>query len=175
MLFADCRTAEDVRKCVQSVKLIPQGGINGYQMGRVTGYGRVRGKPTTLSDYVEFIDKIIIAIMIESESLVDDIEEALSVPGIDMVQFGPSDSISTDHPGEGYKNTQISEARERSYQVAKRRGIGIRSECSIDEMQKWIDLDCKDFCIGWDTATINAWAQSTGNAIREKLVNNKLL
>jgi 2-keto-3-deoxy-L-rhamnonate aldolase RhmA len=32
------------------------------------------------------IDEIVIAIMIENKSLVDDIEEVLAIPGIDMVQ-----------------------------------------------------------------------------------------
>ncbi len=54
------------------------------------GYGIVRGQSVTLSDYVRFIDEIVIAIMIETESLVNEIEDALSVPGIDMVQFGPA-------------------------------------------------------------------------------------
>jgi len=170
MLFADCRTTEDVRKCVQSVKLIPQGGINGVQYGRVMGYGMVRGQPVTLQDYVKHIDDIVIAVMIETKTLADDIEEALSVPGIDMIQFGPSDfSVSIGRPGEGYRNMQITEAMERSYQAAKRKGIRIRAECSLEEMQKWIDLGCRDFCIGSDTGTIGAWAQNTGKAIRETL------
>jgi len=176
MLFADCRTAEDVRRCVQSVKLIPQGGINGVQYGRVMGYGIVRGHPVTLADYAKFIDEIVIVIMIETESLVDEIEDALSVPGIDMVQFGPSDfSVSIGRPGEGYKNAQITEAMERSYQGAKRKGIRIRAECSVEDMQRWMDLGCLDFCIGSDTATISAWAQNTGKAIREKLREANLL
>jgi len=176
MLFADCRAAEDVRKCVESVKLIPQGGINGMQYGRVMGYGTVGGQSVTLQDYVKFIDDIVIAIMIETQTLADDIEEALSTPGIDMVQFGPSDfSIAIGHPGEGYRNAQITEAMERSYQAAKRRGIRIRAECSVEEMQKWIDLGCKDFCIGSDTATISTWARSTGKAIRDTLTKAHLL
>jgi 4-hydroxy-2-oxoheptanedioate aldolase len=161
-----------VEKSVQSVKLIPQGGINGYQMGRVTGYGQVRGQKTSLVDYVKHIDEIVIAIMIENQSLVDDIEEILAIPGIDMVQFGPADySISIGHAGEGYKNTQISDAMERSYQAAKRKGIRIRAECIVDEMQKWIELGCRDFCIGSDTGTISSWAQNTGKTIRNTLVN----
>ncbi|MEM2112261.1 MAG: 2,4-dihydroxyhept-2-ene-1,7-dioic acid aldolase, partial [Candidatus Bathyarchaeia archaeon] len=79
MLFADCRTVEDVKQCVRSVKLIPQGGINGIQYGRVMGYGTVRGQPVTLADYVKYIDDIVIAIMVETKTLADDIEEALSV------------------------------------------------------------------------------------------------
>jgi 4-hydroxy-2-oxoheptanedioate aldolase len=170
MLFADCRTTQDVKKCVQSVKLIPQGGINGVQYGRVMGYGTVRGKPVTLQDYVRHIDEIVIAIMIETKSLADDIEEALSMPSIDMIQFGPSDySVSIGRAGEGYRNAEITEAMERSYQVAKRKGIRIRAECGVEDMQKWIDLGCRDFCIGSDTGTIGAWAQNTGKTIRETL------
>jgi len=175
MLFADCRTTEDVKQCVRSVKLIPQGGVNGVQFGRVMGYGCVRGQPITLADYVNHIDEIVIAVMIETKSLADDIEEALSYPGIDMVQFGPGDfSVSMGHPGEGYKNLQITEAMERCYQVAKRRGIRIRAECTVEEMQKWIDLGCKDFCIGSDTDTIARWAQKTGYAIKDTLNRNKI-
>jgi len=170
MLFADCRSADDVRKCVQSVKLIPQGGVNGVQYGRVMGYGTVRGQTVTLADYVKFIDEIVIAIMVETKTLADDIEEALSIPGIDMIQFGPSDySISIGHPGEGYRNPQITEAMEKCYQAARRRGIRIRAECTVEDMQKWIDLGCRDFCIGSDTATMAAWARNTGRAIRENL------
>jgi 4-hydroxy-2-oxoheptanedioate aldolase len=176
MLFADCRTSEDIRKCVQSVKLIPQGGINGLQYGRVMGYGIVRGQRVTLSDYVKFIDALVIGIMIETKTLADDIEEALSMPGIDMVQFGPSDfSISINHPGEGYKNPEITEAMERSYQAARRRGIRIRAECTVEEMDKWLDLGCRDFCIGSDTNTISMWAQNTGKAIKETLRKKNLI
>jgi 4-hydroxy-2-oxoheptanedioate aldolase len=176
MLFADCRTTEDVRRCVQSVKLIPQGGINGLQHGRVMGYGIVRGQRVTLSDYVKFIDDIVIAIMIETKTLSDDIEEALSIPGIDMIQFGPNDfSISINRPGEGYKNAEITEAMERSYQAAKRRGIRVRAECTVEEMEKWLDLGCRDFCIGSDTSTISTWAQNTGRAIKETLRKKKLM
>ena len=175
MLFADCRTADDVKKCVQSVKLIPQGGFNGYQIGRVMGYGTVNGRPVTLADYVKHIDEIVIAVMIETKSLADDIEEALSVPGIDMVQFGPSDfSISVGRPGAGYADAEITEAMERTYQVAKRRNIRIRAECDVEDMQKWIDLGCKDFCIGSDTTTIASWAQRNGRIIREKIDAAKL-
>jgi 2-keto-3-deoxy-L-rhamnonate aldolase RhmA len=176
MLFADCRTTEDVKHCVRSVKLIPQGGVNGVQYGRVMGYGTVMGHPVTLEEYVKYIDEIVIAIMIETKTLADDVEEALSTPGIDMIQFGPSDfSVSIDHPGEGYRNSQITEAMERCYQVAKNKGIRIRAECSVDDMQKWIDLGCSDFCIGSDTGTINAWANNAGKTIRNKLIEAKLL
>ena len=176
MLFADCRTVDDVKNCVQSVKLIPQGGINGVQYGRVMGYGYVKGQPVTLADYVKHIDEIVIAIMIETKTLADDIEEALSVPGIDMIQFGPSDfSISIGRPGDGYKNLQITEAMERSYSAAKRKGIRIRAECSVEEIQKWIELGCKDFCIGSDTGTMSAWARNTGKEIRDMLAKTKLL
>jgi 2-keto-3-deoxy-L-rhamnonate aldolase RhmA len=176
MLFADCRTVDDVKKCVGSVKLIPQGGIDGLQSGRMMGYGTVKGRRVTLEDYVKYIDDIVIAIMIETKSLADVIEEALSVSGIDMVQFGPSDfSISIGRPGKGYEDAQIAQALKRSYEVAKSKGIRIRAECNVEDMQKWIDMGCKDFSIGTDTQTISAWARNTGKAIRENLAKGNLL
>ena len=93
-----------------------------------------------------------------------------------MVQFGPADfSISIGRPGTGYGNPQIKEAMESSYQTAKRKGIRIRAECNVEDMQEWIDRGCKDFCIGSDTRTIAAWAQNTGKTIKETLRKADLL
>ena len=42
-------------------------------------------------EYVEAMDDAVIALMIEKKGAVDNLEEVLSVKGIDMVQFGPGD------------------------------------------------------------------------------------
>jgi hypothetical protein len=42
-------------------------------------------------------------------------------------------------------------------------------------MEKWMELGCIDFCIGTDTATIRAWAETTGRAVKEKLRRANLL
>jgi len=176
ILFTDCATPEDVRKCVRSVKLIPQGGTNGLQLGRNWGYGiAVRGRPVTTAEYVKFIDDIVILFMIETKTLADDIEEALSVPGIDMIQFGPGDySVAIGQPGERYKSAQITEAMERCNLAAKRKGIRFRCE-DEDQVQAWINMGCKDFCLGSDARAIWDYTQRIGTNIRKDLAEAKLL
>src|SRR2546430_6938941 len=41
--------------------------------------------------YVDALNEVVIAIMVEKKSCVDNLDAVLSVPGIDMVQFGASD------------------------------------------------------------------------------------
>jgi len=173
VLFAGVRSAGEVQECIRLVRPeTPEaGGSHGCSMRRNVGYVLEAGS----EGWARAMNDTVIAVMIETKTLSDDIEEVLSVPGIDMVQFGPGDfSISIGHPGEGYRNAQISDALEKSYSAAKRKGIRIRAECSVEEMPKWIEMGCRDFCVGSDTGTISAWAQSSGKAIRDNIAQAKL-
>jgi 2-keto-3-deoxy-L-rhamnonate aldolase RhmA len=89
LLFADPRTPDDVRECVRSVRAeTPEaGGIHGVGMRRDVGYVVDVGSPA----FVQALDDAVVAIMIEKAPAVDNLEALLSVPGVDMVQFGPAD------------------------------------------------------------------------------------
>src|SRR6476661_2041745 len=67
LLFADPRTPDDVRECVRDVVDV--------------------GSPA----FVQALDDAVVAIMIEKDSAVQNLEALLSVKGVDMVQFGPAD------------------------------------------------------------------------------------
>ena len=43
------------------------------------------------AEYVQALRDVVVAIMIEKYSAVEQLEEILSVPGVDMIQWGPSD------------------------------------------------------------------------------------
>ena len=64
------------------------GGRGGLAATRDIGYV-FPGK--TLVDYSDQLNSAVVAIMAEKKSCVDNLEEILSVGGIDMVQFGPGD------------------------------------------------------------------------------------
>jgi len=73
------------------------GGIHGYGMRRGAGYG----VGATPADWAKNMDEVVIAIMIEKKGAIENLEEILSVKGVDMVQFGPADySISIGKPGQ---------------------------------------------------------------------------
>src|SRR5512136_598654 len=88
VLFADCRSAEDVRQCVRAIRPdTPQdGGLFGA-LGRRFAYDTQGGSP----EYAQALRDVVVAVMIEKKPAVAQLEEMLSVPGVDMVQWGPSD------------------------------------------------------------------------------------
>jgi len=81
---------DDVKDCIRAVRSErpDAGGVHGYGMRRSVGY--VVDGPEA---WAKAMDDIVIAIMIEKTGAMDNLEKILSVPGVDMVQFGPSDLL----------------------------------------------------------------------------------
>ena len=97
VLFSDCRDAKEVRECIRLVRSeTPEaGGSHGCGARRIA-------LGSNAKEWVEAMNNVVIAFMIEKRSAMDNLEEILSVKGIDMVQFGSNDySISIGKPGQG--------------------------------------------------------------------------
>ncbi|MEM2904630.1 MAG: aldolase/citrate lyase family protein [Candidatus Bathyarchaeia archaeon] len=164
VLFADIMSVEEVKECVRAVRLPPEG-VNGF-MG-------TRGvRP---DDYARHLDEVVIAIMVEKKSLMDHLEEALAVDGIDMVQFGPVDyGLSLRTPGKPYRQAdyweRIAADRDKAYEMALDAGVRPRAECSsAEECQYYIDRGVRDLCIGWETSIIADWCMQNGGKLRAML------
>jgi len=85
-LFADIRTADDVRECVRFVRPeTPEAG------GRHGAASRRINVGSNTVEWVKQMNDAVLAFMIEKKSAMDNLEEILSVKGVDMVQFGPND------------------------------------------------------------------------------------
>ena len=98
----------------------------------------------------------------------DNIEEICSIPGVDMVQFGPADySMSlgwnrTEHEAEW-------KAAERHViEVALRHGVQPRCEISSpDQAQYYIDLGVRHFSLGDQLAKLKAFWNGEGREMRD--------
>ena len=88
ILFADIRTADDARAAVRCVRpeTPADGGELGSKAGRAFAFGAC-----DFEDYVQALRDVVIAVMIEKRQSLENLDDILAVPGIDMVQFGPSD------------------------------------------------------------------------------------
>src|SRR5207237_9209026 len=123
VLFADIRTVEDARTAVNAVRAettmakgVRGRGLLGVGMRRDVGIVRQGGTPA----YVDALNEVVIAIMVEKKSCVDDLEAVLSVPGIDMVQFGASDfSMSIGKTGQ-YSDAEVLAAETKTIRTAPR-------------------------------------------------------
>lgn len=162
LLFTDVRTVEDARECVRSVRPeTPEfGGTHGMAGGRAAA-----GSATDLID--SFNDAVIV-FMIEKKEAVENLESILAVPGIDMVQFGPSDySMSIGQAGQR-NSPQVIEAREYTMKTALKLGVQPRAELTTAaEADYYLKLGVKHFCMAADTTVLARYYAEQGAAMRE--------
>ena len=167
VLFVDLRTADDVRAAVRSVRpdTPEDGGLHGVATRRMTYMGYGGGQA-----YVEALRDVVVAIMIEKKQAVENLEEILSVPGIDMVQWGPSDySMSSGHAGErGHPDVRAAEKK--VFETCIKMGIPPRAEIgSVEDAKRFRDMGVKDFCLGTDISILYQFLKRQGEGMRELL------
>jgi 2-keto-3-deoxy-L-rhamnonate aldolase RhmA len=165
ILFADCRSVEDVRECVRIARPdTPEDrGTYGVAMRRSTymGYG---GSPT----YVQALRDVVVVIMIEKKAAVEQLEEILSVEGVDMVQWGASDySMSIGRPGER-SAPEVQAAQRKVFETAVKMGVPPRAEIgSVDQAKSYLDMGVRHFSIGTDISILYNWWKTNGDALRK--------
>ena len=168
LLFADIRDVEDARDAVASARAeTPQtGGLGGTGMRRDVGYVMGAGS----ANYVEALEEGVVALMIEKRSAVENLEEILSVGGVDMVQFGPADyAMSIGIPGQR-NDPKVKEAERRTIETALKMGIAPRAEIHrFEEAAPYIEMGVKDFCIGIDVRVVHDYCREHGGALMKAL------
>src|SRR6266702_3062819 len=168
VLFADPRTVQDVEECVRAVRAeAPHAkGRHGVGMRRDVGFVREGGSPA----FVQALDDAVVALMIEKEPAVENLEALLSVPGVDMVQFGPADySMSIGLTGQ-WDHPRVKEAERYVIETALRKGIAPRAEITRPaEAKKYLDMGVKHFCIGTDVSILFRWFVENGTEMRSLL------
>ncbi len=165
VLFADCHTVEEARDCILSVKpdTPEDGGTYGVGTRRFAymGYG---GSP----DYVQALRDIVVMLMIEKKGAVDQLEEILALPGLDMIQWGGADySMSIGKAGQR-RDPEVKATEKRVIETALRMGVQPRAEInSADEARYYQDLGVQHFCIGTDISILFQWWKTNGEALRK--------
>ena len=163
VLFADVRTADDARECVRVVRPdTPHGqGTYGAADRRHSYYGKAGGV-----DYVRALKEIVIVLMIEKGIAVENLDEILAVPGIDMIQWGPADyAMSIGRPGDWY-HPDVKAVERLVLEKAIAAGIPPRAEITEpEEAAPYLEMGVKHFCIGTDLVILHDWLQPRGAAL----------
>jgi 4-hydroxy-2-oxoheptanedioate aldolase len=120
--------------------------------------------------WAKAMDNAVIAIMIEKKGAVENLEEILSVKGVDMVQFGPADySISIGKPGQR-QASEVLKAEERMIEMALKKGVTPRAEiATFEQARPYIEMGVRHFCIGWDIRIIHSWCKEQAEGMRKLL------
>lgn len=165
VLFADCRTPDDFRECVRIVRpdTPDVGGSYGVATRRFSYMGYGGG-----NDYVEALKDMVVAVMIEKNSAVERLEEVLSIDGIDMVQWGPSDYTMSIGKAGQRNLPEVRETERRVIEMSLQAGIQPRAEIgSPDQAKYYLDLGVRHFCIGTDISVLFQWWKENGDGLRK--------
>jgi 4-hydroxy-2-oxoheptanedioate aldolase len=173
LLFADIRTVAEARQCIQAVRAESPGswGKHGVGMRRDVRYVIEGGSP----QFVQALDEAVINFMIEKKECVENLEAILSIGGVEMVQFGPSDyamsiGVVGASYGPGQRHAAVNEAERFTIETALKMGIRPRAEIgSPEQAKRYLDLGVTDFCIGWDVRILFDWFKNSGQAMRDLL------
>ncbi|MBV9322723.1 MAG: 2,4-dihydroxyhept-2-ene-1,7-dioic acid aldolase [Chloroflexi bacterium] len=162
VLFTDVRSKADAEDCVRTVKPEIPGSVGTH--GNDAGRAAIGGVPELIKRYEDSV----VVLMIEKKGAVENLEGILSVKGVDMVQFGPSDySMSIGLAGQR-QHPAVVEAYEHTIKTAIKMGVRPRAEISTPEdAEYYMNLGVKDFNLSTDTAILAAFYRASGSALRE--------
>lgn len=172
VLFTDHRSAADVRETVRLMKAETpaSGGQFGYPSRRFisasTGVSQL--------EHAARVNEVVLAFMIEKESAVDDIESICALPGVDMVQFGPSDYSMSRGWNMAEHEKEVRMAEEKVIRTAL--SYGVRPRCEIPSAgcaEEYRKSGVIDFCVGDEIAAFRRFLREEGSAMR-RYVQQKL-
>ena len=145
--FADHRTPEEVRETIAMIKPMVEGSDGLYGCPSRRFISSPLGVSQT--EHIPRLNAIVLCFMIEKKEAMDNIEEICSVPGVDMVQFGPSDYSMSRGWDRSEHVEEFKAAERRMIQVALSHGVQPRCEIETPEQaQYYIDLGVRHFSLG---------------------------
>ena len=174
ILFADHVTCDQVRETIQLMKpKTPEdGGFFGYPSRRYIGC-----QPNLPQmDHAARVRDVVLAFMVEKHEMVEHIDELCDIPGVDMIQFGPSDySMSCGKNRADFKDACF-EAERKCIKTALAHGVQPRCEIAdADSAKYYLDLGVRHFSIGDQFKVIHTFWEDEGEKIHRTLEDNGLL
>jgi len=164
VLFVDCRTVEEVADCVRFVRAdAPEdGGLYGATPRRFAYSGSAK------EDYVQALRDVVVAIMIEKKTAVEQLDEILSIPGVDMVQWGPSDYTMSTGLYKTDSSAEIKATEKKVIEMSLDKGVAPRIELrNIESAKEYMEMGVKHFRIGDDMAILRAYWEQNGKGLRD--------
>lgn len=176
VLFTDCKTPSEVEECIyMTMPDAPEyGGRFGYPSYRWIGYHPNRPQ----MDYAKMAAESVRIFMIEKKEAVDRIEEICRIPGVDMIQFGPSDySMSCGRNAADPDWIRCRrEAERHCIRVALEHGVEPRCEIeSVQEAPYYMDLGVRHFCLGDQVKILRNWWAENGSQLRSMIASGDAL
>lgn len=139
-------------------------------MARGCGATRVRLLHIGTTEWVETLASSVVALMIEKREALENLDDILDVPGVDMVHFGPADyamSMGLVRPRDAAATREV-EAH--VIATALRHGVAPRAELADpSQADYYLERGVRHFCIGHDVGILHNWWTKEGARMRALL------
>ncbi|HWL09898.1 MAG TPA: aldolase/citrate lyase family protein [Planctomicrobium sp.] len=152
IMYPRCDSAAEAAEVVKWAKFAPLGKRGFDGSGPDVPY-----LLTPMRDYLQKSNEnTFIIIQIEEPHALNEVEEILAVPGVDMVMLGPADfSVLTGIPGE-FGHPSIRAGIERVAQAAKKAGKHWAATCgSLEVAKNYIEMGCRLVFHGCDLVYVH--------------------
>lgn len=168
ILLTDHKTADEVWESIRCVR--PDSGEGGLLGRPGRRFAMKDGKALGTRDYRKMLNDIVIAVMIEKKAAVENLEAILSVPGVDMVQWGPNDYAMN----MGWEQAERSEDLKQieQYIISQCLAHGISPRCEIKTAEQGVyyrDLGVRHFCLGDEISNNLAFWDEQGKRLLDYL------
>ncbi|HCN06650.1 MAG TPA: hypothetical protein DIT01_01870 [Lentisphaeria bacterium] len=154
-------TVEDVRKAVAACRYPPDG-CRGFGNTYAANYGRDEDEYSRLAN-----DLIFCVVQVESIHSVNEIEEMISVPGLDGLIYGPNDMSGTTSRFRDMANPELLDAIDRIESVAIAAGIPVGAGLNTKTMAEQIASGAQLILEGSVLDLIRQGADDIVNTFRE--------
>lgn len=156
IIVPDIETAADAQAVVNAVKFSPIGNRGMFSSPRKSGYGTIGGR-----DFKEWNNQeVMVGIQIENLQAIENIDEILTVKGIDMVLSGRGDlSNALDVPGQRH-HPLVLEAEASIFEKALEKGLAISPQLDPTQEQlsevvaEWVEKGARVITFGHDLSII---------------------
>jgi len=167
ILFSDCRDAEEARQTVKLAR--PDTPEDDGRFGSVARRFTAGAYGGDLS-YAQAVRDVVVVLMIEKGGAVEELDQILAIPGLDMLQWGPSDyGMNTGKAG----TPGVEEARKRVYEMALASDVLPRAEINTaDDAKRWLDMGVRHFCMAPEVNILQRWWGTNGDSMRKALEGN---
>jgi 2-keto-3-deoxy-L-rhamnonate aldolase RhmA len=167
VLFADAHSRADVEDCVRCVRADTPGPTRGL-------YGAAPRRHVLPDDagsaeFVKGLDDVVVAVMIEKDSALKQLEAILQVPGVGLIQWGPYDyAMSTgSSAAEPGNKARLRKLERTIMSECQKAGVPVRAECgNLEDARYFADLGVRHFCYGWDLWTLYEQWRRDGEGLR---------
>lgn len=168
VLFTDFRTGKEIEEALKWISSEhPQdGGRMGYPLRRWIGCQLLPDAEA----FSQMVRQTVKCFMIEKKEAMENIDEICSVPGVDMIQFGPYDySLSRGWKVSEHRE-ELKEIEFKMIETALKHGVHPRCELNdVKDATVYVNLGVKHFNLGVELLILKNFLGEQGTTLRKLL------